>query len=87
MPASQQEALGGLAAPARAANPLGCHKLCCSSRLSGCNAVQGQWVRVYEALARELRLPAEQKPMELLLLIELMAHRASHQVYGWQMRL
>ena len=32
--------------------------------------------QVYEALARELRLPAEQKPMELLLLIELMAHRA-----------
>ena len=31
---------------------------------------------MYEALARELGLPAAQKPMELLLLIELQQHRA-----------
>ena len=31
---------------------------------------------MYEALARELALPADQKPMELLLLIELQQHRA-----------
>ena len=31
---------------------------------------------MYEALARELGLPADQKPMELLLLIELQQHRA-----------
>ncbi len=32
--------------------------------------------QVYEALARELGLPSDQKPMELLLLIELQQHRA-----------
>ena len=44
--------------------------------LSGHVVATGTIGQVYEALARELRLPAEQKPMELLLLIELMAHRA-----------
>ncbi len=32
--------------------------------------------QVYEALARELGLPADQKPMELLLLIELQQHQS-----------
>ena len=41
--------------------------------LSGHVVATGTIGQVYEALARELRLPAEQKPMELLLLIELMA--------------
>ena len=36
----------------------------------------GTIAQVYEALARELGLPAEAKPMELLLLIELVQHRA-----------
>ena len=31
---------------------------------------------MYEALGRELGLPAAQKPMEVLLLIELQQHRA-----------
>ena len=45
-------------------------------RLKHAAEAAGTIAQVYEALARELGLPANQKPMEVLLLVELLPHRA-----------